>query len=50
MAAHAQGQRPISQRLAKVPGIGPIVPLTLSLSVIAAQFESGPRISPPGWV
>jgi len=32
---------PLSQRLAKVPGIGPVTALTLALMVEAGQFESG---------
>ena len=32
---------PVSQRLAKAPGIGPITALTLALRVDATQFESG---------
>jgi len=32
---------PVSRRLAKVPGIGPIVAITLTVIVDATQFESG---------
>jgi transposase len=32
---------PVSQRLAKVPGIGPVAAVTLSLTVSAGHFESG---------
>ena len=38
----------VSQRLAAIPGIGPITAITMALSVNPANFESGP-ISPPGW-
>jgi transposase len=32
---------PVSQRLAKVPGIGPVAAVTLSLTVSAGHFASG---------
>ena len=35
----------VSQRLAKVPGIGPITAVSLALNVEAAQFESGRRLA-----
>lgn len=35
----------VSQRLAKVPGIGPITAVSLALSVEASQFESGRHLA-----
>ncbi len=35
----------VSQRLAKVPGIGPITAVSLALNVEAAQFESGRHLA-----
>jgi len=43
MARHKNNA--LSQRLAKVPGIGPIIALTLALSVDPKQFESGRHLS-----
>ena len=39
---------PVSRRLAKVPGIGPIVAVTLTVGVDATQFESGRHMA--AWI
>jgi len=39
--ASLHANHPLSQRLAKVPGIGPVTAVTLSLTVSAEHFESG---------
>ena len=39
--ASLHAKDPVSQRLAKVPGIGPVAAVTLSLTVAAEHFESG---------
>jgi transposase len=42
-AAHKAN--PISQRLATIPGVGPITALTLAIEVDPAQFESGRHLA-----
>jgi len=36
---------PVSQRLATIPGVGPITALTLAIEIDAAQFESGRHLA-----
>jgi len=36
---------PVSQRLATIPGVGPITALTLAIEVDSAQFESGRHLA-----
>lgn len=43
LAQHAASE--VSQRLAEVPGIGPITAISLTLSVDAARFENGRHLS-----
>ena len=45
-AAHKAN--PISQRLATIPGVGPITAMTLAIEVDPAQFESGRHLA--AWV
>lgn len=42
-AAHKAN--PVSQRLATIPGVGPITALTLAIEIDAAQFESGRHLA-----
>jgi len=42
-AAHKAN--PVSQRLAAIPGVGPITALTLAIEIDAAQFESGRHLA-----
>ncbi|MBO0866333.1 MAG: IS110 family transposase, partial [Mycobacterium sp.] len=42
-AAHKTN--PVSQRLATIPGVGPITALTLAIEIEAAQFESGRHLA-----
>ena len=44
-AAHKANE--ISQRLVTIPGVGPIIALTLAVEIDPAMFESA-AISPPG--
>jgi transposase len=36
----------VSQRLATIPGVGPVTALTLAIEIDPTEFESGPH-SPP---
>jgi len=36
---------PVSQRLATIPGVGPITALTLAIEIDPAQFESGRHLA-----
>jgi transposase len=41
----AHKANPVSQRLATIPGVGPITALTLAIEIDAAQFESGRHLA-----
>jgi transposase len=43
IAAHKAN--PVSQRLATIPGVGPITAMTLAIEINAAQFESGRHLA-----